>query len=141
MNALDADIAARYAARAEGGCVDAATLRGLGPDQVLVLINGKRRHTSSLVYIFGTRGRGNVGNSLPWVSRQRGGVTESPGLPAAAAMVEMADGIARSRRLGCVASGMPSAAAPVASKAPRSPRFRSTRWGRRRGACTSSSPA
>ena len=48
--------------------IDAATLRGLGPDQVLVLINGKRRHTSSLVYIFGTRGRGNVGtdlNSIP----------------------------------------------------------------------------
>ena len=44
--------------------VDAATLRGLGPDQVLVLINGKRRHTSSLVYIFGTRGRGNVGTDL-----------------------------------------------------------------------------
>jgi iron complex outermembrane recepter protein len=48
--------------------IDAATLRGLGPDQVLVLINGKRRHNSSLVYIFGTRGRGNVGtdlNSIP----------------------------------------------------------------------------
>src|SRR5687767_8580606 len=44
--------------------VDAATLRGLGPDQVLVLINGKRRHTSSLVYIFGTRARGNVGTDL-----------------------------------------------------------------------------
>ncbi len=44
--------------------VDAATLRGLGPDQVLVLVNGKRRHTSSLVYIFGTRARGNVGTDL-----------------------------------------------------------------------------
>ena len=44
--------------------IDAATLRGLGPDQVLVLINGKRRHSSSLVYIFGTRGRGNVGTDL-----------------------------------------------------------------------------
>lgn len=44
--------------------IDAATLRGLGPDQVLVLIDGKRRHTSSLVYIFGTRGRGNVGTDL-----------------------------------------------------------------------------
>ena len=36
-----------------------ASLRGLGPDQTLVLINGKRRHQSSLVNIFGTRGRGN----------------------------------------------------------------------------------
>jgi iron complex outermembrane receptor protein len=44
--------------------IDAATLRGLGPDQVLVLINGKRRHTSSLVYIFGSRARGNVGTDL-----------------------------------------------------------------------------
>lgn len=44
--------------------VDAATLRGLGPDQVLVLINGKRRHTSSLVYLFGSRARGNVGTDL-----------------------------------------------------------------------------
>lgn len=44
--------------------IDAATLRGLGPDQVLVLINGKRRHPSSLVYLFGSRARGNVGTDL-----------------------------------------------------------------------------
>ncbi|KAB1159913.1 TonB-dependent receptor [Tenacibaculum aiptasiae] len=41
-----------------------ASLRGLGPDQTLVLINGKRRHQSSLVNIFGTRGRGNSGTDL-----------------------------------------------------------------------------
>ena len=35
-----------------------ATLRSLGPDHVLVLINGKRRHTSALVYVNGTIGRG-----------------------------------------------------------------------------------
>ncbi|UOR05553.1 TonB-dependent receptor [Hymenobacter aerilatus] len=48
--------------------VDPATLRGLGPDQVLVLVNGKRRHTSALVNINGTPGRGSVGidmNVLP----------------------------------------------------------------------------
>ncbi|MBK8625658.1 MAG: TonB-dependent receptor plug domain-containing protein [Saprospiraceae bacterium] len=39
-------------------------MRGLGPDQTLVLINGKRRHQSSLVNIFGTRGRGNTGTDL-----------------------------------------------------------------------------
>lgn len=44
--------------------VDPASLRGLGPDQTLVLINGKRRHSSSLVNIFGTRGRGNTGTDL-----------------------------------------------------------------------------
>lgn len=44
------------------------TLRGLGPDQTLVLINGKRRHTSALVNINGTIGRGSTGvdlNAIP----------------------------------------------------------------------------
>tara|TARA_R110000868_G_scaffold31931_5_gene116640 strand:+ start:2976 stop:3734 length:759 start_codon:yes stop_codon:yes gene_type:complete len=44
--------------------VDPASLRGMGPDQTLVLINGKRRHQSSLINIFGTRGRGNTGTDL-----------------------------------------------------------------------------
>ncbi len=44
--------------------IDPAALRGLGPDQVLVLVNGKRRHTSSLVNVNGTFGRGNVGTDL-----------------------------------------------------------------------------
>ncbi len=44
--------------------IDPASLRGLGPDQTLVLINGKRRHQSSLVNLFGTRGRGNTGTDL-----------------------------------------------------------------------------
>jgi iron complex outermembrane receptor protein len=35
-----------------------ATLRGLGPDQTLVLVNGKRRHTSALLNINGSVGRG-----------------------------------------------------------------------------------
>ncbi|HUM47336.1 MAG TPA: TonB-dependent receptor, partial [Chitinophagales bacterium] len=43
---------------------DPATLRGLGPDQTLVLINGKRQHQSSLINIYGTRGRGNTGTDL-----------------------------------------------------------------------------
>ncbi|HEX8262013.1 MAG TPA: TonB-dependent receptor, partial [Allosphingosinicella sp.] len=37
-----------------------ATLRGLSPDQTLVLINGKRRHVSSLLNINGTVGRGSA---------------------------------------------------------------------------------
>lgn len=44
--------------------IDPAQLRGLGPDQVLVLLNNKRRHTSSLVNINGTPGRGTVGTDL-----------------------------------------------------------------------------
>lgn len=54
--------------------IDPATLRGLGPDQTLVLINGKRRHQSSLINIFGTRGRGNTGtdlNAIPAASIKR----------------------------------------------------------------------
>ncbi len=45
-----------------------ATLRSLGPDQMLVLINGKRRHTSALVNVNGTIGRGSTGvdlNAIP----------------------------------------------------------------------------
>lgn len=44
--------------------IDPASLRGLGPDHVLVLVNGKRRHTSSLVNVNGTVGRGSVGTDL-----------------------------------------------------------------------------
>ncbi len=44
--------------------VDLGTLRGLGPDQTLVLINGKRRHQTAFVALFGTRGRGNSGTDL-----------------------------------------------------------------------------
>lgn len=54
--------------------IDPASLRGLGPDQTLVLVNGKRRHQSSLINIFGTRGRGNTGtdlNAIPAASIKR----------------------------------------------------------------------
>ena len=44
--------------------IDPATIRGLGPDQTLVLINGKRRHQASLINLYGTRGRGNSGTDL-----------------------------------------------------------------------------
>jgi iron complex outermembrane recepter protein len=44
--------------------VDLGTLRGLGPDQTLVLINGKRRHNTALVGLFGTRGKGGTGTDL-----------------------------------------------------------------------------
>jgi iron complex outermembrane recepter protein len=54
--------------------VDPASLRGLGPDQVLVLVNGKRRHRSALLHINGTFGRGTVGtdlNAIPSASIKR----------------------------------------------------------------------
>ncbi|MBS1729782.1 MAG: TonB-dependent receptor [Bacteroidetes bacterium] len=43
---------------------DLASLRGLGTDQTLVLINGKRRYQTAFVAVFGTRGRGNSGTDL-----------------------------------------------------------------------------
>ena len=51
-----------------------ATLRGLGPDQVLVLINGKRRHIGALVHVNGSIGRGSTGvdlNAIPASAIQR----------------------------------------------------------------------
>jgi iron complex outermembrane recepter protein len=45
-----------------------AALRGLAPDQTLVLVNGKRRHAASLVNVNGTVGRGSSAvdlNTLP----------------------------------------------------------------------------
>jgi iron complex outermembrane receptor protein len=44
--------------------IDPASLRGLGPDQVLVLVNGKRRHKTALLNVNGTFGRGTVGTDL-----------------------------------------------------------------------------
>jgi iron complex outermembrane recepter protein len=45
-----------------------ATLRGLAPDQTLVLVNSKRRHTTALININGSVGRGSTAvdlNSIP----------------------------------------------------------------------------
>ncbi len=51
-----------------------AQLRGLSPDHVLVLVNGKRRHTTALVNINGTQGRGSSPadlNAIPIASIER----------------------------------------------------------------------
>lgn len=48
-----------------------ATLRGLSPDQTLVLINGKRRHTTALLNINGSVGRGSAAvdiNMIPQIA-------------------------------------------------------------------------
>lgn len=44
--------------------IDPASLRGLGPDQTLVLVNGKRRHNTALININGSVGRGSVGTDM-----------------------------------------------------------------------------
>jgi iron complex outermembrane receptor protein len=54
--------------------VRSATLRGLSPDQTLVLVNGKRRHTSAWVNTGGTIGRGAVStdlNAIPTTAVER----------------------------------------------------------------------
>lgn len=51
-----------------------AQLRGLAPDQVLVLINGKRRHTTALINLNGSQGRGSSPvdlNAIPISAIQR----------------------------------------------------------------------
>ena len=51
-----------------------ATLRGLGPDQTLVLVNGKRRHQASLIHVNTSVGRGTAGtdlNAIPGASIKR----------------------------------------------------------------------
>ena len=41
-----------------------ATLRGMGPDQILVLVNGKRRHNSALMHVLDSVGRGTAGTDM-----------------------------------------------------------------------------
>ena len=51
-----------------------AQLRGLSPDQVLILVNGKRRHISALVNVNGTIGRGSSAvdlNTIPVAAIER----------------------------------------------------------------------
>ncbi len=51
-----------------------ATLRGLGPDQTLILVNGKRRHKSALLHVNTSVGRGTAGtdfNAIPSAAIER----------------------------------------------------------------------
>jgi iron complex outermembrane recepter protein len=49
--------------------VDSAALRGLGSDQTLALLNGKRHHTVARVNLFGARNRGNTGTDFNTIPR------------------------------------------------------------------------
>ncbi len=85
--------------------VDSAALRGLGSDQTLVLVNGKRRHTVSLVNLFGARNRGNTGtdmNAIPLLAIEsvqvlRDGAAAQYGSDAIAGVID----IGLKKRLGC----------------------------------------
>ncbi len=87
--------------------VDSAALRGLGSDQTLVLVNGKRRHTTALVNLFGARNRGNTGtdlNSIPMMAISnitilRDGAAAQYGSDAIAGVMD----ISLKKTLGCEA--------------------------------------
>lgn len=65
---LQATIPSFFSTRQTGAdgadLVDGAALRNLGSDQTLVLLNGKRYHSTALVNLFGARNRGNTGTDL-----------------------------------------------------------------------------
>ena len=48
----------------DGAAIPAATLRGLSPDQVLVLVNGKRRHGVAFAKLLAVSGYGTAGTDL-----------------------------------------------------------------------------
>ena len=53
----------RYAV-GDGGALHAATLRGMNADQVLVLVNGKRRHGVAFAKVLAGHGMGTTGTDL-----------------------------------------------------------------------------
>ncbi|TAG49424.1 MAG: TonB-dependent receptor [Betaproteobacteria bacterium] len=85
--------------------IDSAALRGLGSDQTLVLVNGKRRHTVALVNLFGARNRGNTGtdmNAIPTLAVEtvnvlRDGAAAQYGSDAIAGVID----IVLKKRPGC----------------------------------------
>lgn len=85
--------------------VDSAALRGLGSDQTLVLVNGKRHHTVALVNLFGARNRGNTGtdfNTIPLLAVDsinvlRDGAAAQYGSDAIAGVID----ITLKKRAGC----------------------------------------
>ena len=74
-----------------------ATLRGLGPDQTLVLINGKRRHQASLIHINNSIGRGTAGvdmsaiplESIDYIEILRDGASAQYGSDAIAGVINI----------------------------------------------------
>jgi iron complex outermembrane receptor protein len=90
--------------------IDSATLRGLGPDQTLVLVNGKRQHSVALVNVYGSRARGNTGtdlNTIPALAIERidvlrDGAAAQYGSDAIAGVINI--GLKRSQGLDVIAS-------------------------------------
>ncbi len=56
--------------------VDPATLRGMNPDQTLILVNGKRHHPTAIVNLLSVVGKGSVINDLNTIPSQAIGRVE-----------------------------------------------------------------
>jgi iron complex outermembrane receptor protein len=101
--------------------IDPASIRGLGPDQTLVLLNGKRRHQSSHINIFGSRGRGNTGtdlNAIPIsaidrIEILRDGASAQYGSDAIAGVINIVLKSDVNKVTGSINAGMRTAKAPV----------------------------
>jgi iron complex outermembrane receptor protein len=98
IQALEPGVTLAHASVAEGSdLIHPLSMRGLGPDQVLVLVNGKRRHTSALMNVNGSLGRGSTGvdlNAIPasmidHVEILRDGATAQYGSDAVAGVVNV----------------------------------------------------
>ena len=108
-----------------------ATLRGLAPDQTLVLVNGKRRHQTALVNVNGSVGRGSAAvdlNAIPLAAIEsvevlRDGASAQYGSDAIAGVInlrlrEARDGGNASITYGDTNRARPSAAAARRPTAP-----------------------
>jgi iron complex outermembrane receptor protein len=96
-NVVPSIVFPRPAATAGSDSIRPAALRGLSPDQTLVLINGTRAHASALVNVFGTVGRGSAAvdlNTVPTAAIEsievlRDGAAAQYGSDAIAGVVNM----------------------------------------------------
>ena len=125
-----------------------ATLRGLSPDQTLVLMNGMRRHASALVNVNGSIGRGSAAvdlNAIPSIAIDRvevlrEGASAQYGSDAIAGVINLRLREARSGggAVFTLGSISPSSPPPVCRRDPRKtvrpsppPAGRGCRWARR----------
>ncbi len=97
----------------DGAALHVATLRGMNPDQVLVLVNGKRRHSAAFPKVIASLGFGTTGTDLRAIPVQsikrievlREGAASQYGSDAIAGVINIVlkdadDGVAASTYLG-----------------------------------------
>ncbi len=102
----------------DGAALHVATLRGMNPDQVLVLVNGKRRHSAAFPKVISTLGFGTTGTDLRAIPIQaverievlREGAASQYGSNAVAGVINIvlkdaSEGVAASTYLGRTSRG------------------------------------